>query len=191
VRTLGGAIALALAAGTLAGCTVAIEPGPDCTDAGDATLVLLAQAVPTSTLLPCVATVPTGWSYAGGQTRDGEGTLRLLSSQGGAGIIDLVLTEACDPGDAPAVPPRPEELGARVYDAPTSLDPLRGVRYVVFEGGCASISYTFPTGIPAARALEATHAFSYVARADVVAAVAADTDGEILCGADAPPCEGE
>ncbi|HYJ61666.1 MAG TPA: hypothetical protein VE032_09415 [Actinomycetota bacterium] len=189
-RPVVTALLVALAATSLAACTVDVEPAPDCTEPGDATVILLAQAVPTATVVPCVGAVPAGWSFAGGQTRDGEGSLRLLSSQDGAGIIELRLTATCAPGDAPAVPPRPEELGARVFDAPTSLEPLEGVRYVVFEGGCATITYTFPGGIPAAQALEATHAFAYLPRADVVARVEAEM-GQILCGAEAPPCEGE
>ena len=69
--------------------------------------------------------------------------LRLLSSQGGAGIIDLVLTEACDPGDAPAsATPGRGGSAARVYDAPTSLDPLPGRALRGLRGGVRSVPTT-------------------------------------------------
>ncbi len=98
------------------------------------------------------------------------------------------LTKTCQPGDAPEVVPAPDEAGARVFDAPTSLDPFQGTRSVVFGGGCVRYDHHFASGVPASLSLRADDAFSFVPRADVVAAVR-DEFHQTLCGADAPPCE--
>jgi len=66
--------------------------------------------------------------------------------------------------------------------------PFQGTRFVVFGGGCVRYDHHFASGVPASLSLRADDAFSFVPRADVVAAVR-DEFHQTLCGADAPPCE--
>lgn len=187
----GGVVArvstIALVALTLGGCTTNASVTPDCTDPGNDLVVLIAQSVPSATLVPCLSTMPVGWFYGGSTVRDGITTLSLSSSVAGELAASLELTASCDPGDAPEVVPAPDEVGARAYVSQESLDPYRATRTVVFEGGCARTTYNLPPGFPASLSLEADAAFSFLPRADVVAAVASDPGG-VLCGAEAPPC---
>jgi hypothetical protein len=182
--------AVVLVATAAPACSLDTGAQPTCGGPGEPSVVLIAQSVPSATLVPCVQSVPAGWAFARSQIRDGSTELRLEGGPTASSTVVMDLRASCDPGEAPAVPSRPQELGARVFDAPSSLDPLEGTRYVVFEGGCAVTTYAFDDDVAIAEALAATGAFAYLPRADVVAAVAA-ADGQILCGAEAPPCGGE
>jgi hypothetical protein len=55
-------------------------------------------------------------------------------------------------------------------------------------GGCVRYDDRVASGVPASLSLQADDAFSFVSRAEVVAAVR-DEFNRTLCGADAPPCE--
>jgi hypothetical protein len=181
-----GLVTCALAAAATS-CTTNAGVVPPCDDPSDPLVVLLAQSVPTATLVPCVAAIPAGWSYSGSTVEEGEALMWLSSLEAGDRAAELSFTASCDPGDAVEVVPAPDEAGARVLQAPTSLDPFQGSRFVLFDGGCVRTTYTFTAGVPASQALEVDGAFSFVARADVVGAVA--EEGGILCGAEAPPCD--
>jgi FAD/FMN-containing dehydrogenase len=186
-RTIVALVTLAVAA--LPACTTNAGVVPPCDDPGHPLVILLAQAVPSATIVPCVATLPAGWSFAGSAVEAGRAQMWLSSLEAGDRAVELTFTASCDPGDAVEIVPAPDEAGARVLQAPTSLDPYRGARFVQFEGGCVHTTYAFAEGVPATQALEADAAFGFVPRAEVVAAVASDQDA-VLCGADAPPCEG-
>jgi hypothetical protein len=161
---------------------------PDCSDPANRLVVLVAQSVPTATLVPCIRSMPVGWSYEGSDLHNNVSRSWLSSTVAGSRAVELELTARCDPGDAPEVVPAPDEAGARVFDAPTSLDPFQGMRFVVFTGGCVRYDYRFASGVPASLSLQADDAFSFVSRAELVAAVR-DAFNNTLCGADAPPCE--
>lgn len=188
-RRLAAPIAVALLLTMTPACSTSTYPEPLCGEPGGHTVVLLAQSVPSATLVPCLRAVPAGWSFTVAEVRDGEARMSLTTATF-TGSVDLTFTPSCETGEAVEVVPAPGEEAATVLQAPDSLDPLRGTRYVVFEGGCATAAYSFPTDMPASQALEADRAFSFVPRTDVVAAVAEQDDGAILCGVGAPPCEG-
>ena len=118
------ALFLALAATTLAACTVDVEPAPDCTEPGDATVILLAQAVPTATVVPCSAPCRRGGRSPAVATRDGEGSLLAAVVRAGPASSNSC-SPSCAPGDAPEVLPRPEE-SARACSTPQPPDPLDG-----------------------------------------------------------------
>jgi hypothetical protein len=172
----------------LVGCTTSGGRVPDCSDPANRLVVLVAQSVPTATLVPCIRSMPVGWSYEGSDVHNNVSRLWLSSTVAGFRAVELELTARCDPGDAPEVVPAPDEAGARVFDAPTSLDPFQGTRFVVFTGGCVRYDYRFASGVPASLSLQADDAFSFVSRTEVVAAVREEFN-QTLCGADAPPCE--
>lgn len=173
---------------SLAGCTTSAGVVPDC-DASDRLVVLMAQSVPSATLIPCVGSMPVGWSFTGSSVQNNLANLWLSSTVAGQNAVQAQLTASCDPGGAPEVVPAPDEAGARVYEAPDGLNPFRATRYVVFDGGCVTYRYTFAADVPPTLSLQADDAFSFVPRSDVVRAVQ-DSFGRTLCGADAPPCPG-
>jgi hypothetical protein len=162
---------------------------PTCDDAADRAVVLIAQSVPSATLIPCVGVLPAGWTFSGSMIAKDHTRLWLDSTLAGVKAVELDLTATCEPGAAPEILPAPDEVGAHVYESPTSLDPFAGTRYIVFDGGCVRYRYSFASGVQPSVALEVDEALSFIPRADVAAAVEAHFD-QTLCGVGAPPCEG-
>ncbi|HEU4353969.1 MAG TPA: hypothetical protein VFT27_00110 [Actinomycetota bacterium] len=152
-------------------------------------LVLTAQAVPSATLVPCVAELPAGWSYTGTDIRSGRARFWLDSDRGGYHAVEVELTRSCDTSKAVEVRPGPDESGARVYAEPIALEPaLWANRYVVFAGGCTTYRYRFAPDAPSTLSLEAEEALGFFPRSALVEDVE-ERFGLTLCGAGAPPCE--
>jgi hypothetical protein len=170
-----------------ASCSTNAGGPPPCDDPSDHGVVLIAQSVPSATLIPCVRSIPTGWTFGGGFVSQDLSRMWLSSTVAGVNSVRADLTPSCDPGDAIETVPSPGETGTRVFQGPQSLDPFRWTRYVTFPGGCVVFDYRFASGAPASLSLVVNDAFSFVPRDEVVAAVR-DELGETLCGAGAPPC---
>jgi hypothetical protein len=112
----------------------------------------------------------------------------LSTNAGGVQAVTITFAATCEIGAAEPTNPSLDEAGADVFVEMTSTDPVEGVRYRRFAGGCITTRYAFPPGSPTTLVREADDALSHVSRFRLVHQVAVD-DGAILCGADAPPCE--
>lgn len=185
---LGLAVASAVAAPA---CSTGAPPGRVSCTATDGTIfILAAQAVPSATLLPCVATFPAGWMFDGSDVRSGDATFWLDNDRAGIRSVEVHLTRSCDVGDAVEVAPGPDEAGTRRFEQPISLRPAyQANRYYVFEGGCVTYRFRFMPGAATTLALEVDEALSFRPRAPLVDLVRKEF-GETLCGAGAPPCVG-
>lgn len=181
-------VAAALAFGS-ASCEASVGAEPICSQPQDAVMVLEAQSVPTATRLPCIAELPIGWRFGGMSVNDRGTAMWFDHDRAGVRAVEVELTPACDVSSAVEVPPGPDEVGMRVFQEPTSLDPFTGSRSLVFEGGCIVSRYRFAPGSDPALVIEADRALSTLARSTVVAEVRRFNDLS-LCGAEAPPCAG-
>ena len=171
-----------------ASCSQSGTGPPPCDDPSANIVVLVAQSVPSATMIPCVRSIPSGWTFGGGTVSNDLSRMWLDSVVAGNHAVEVSLRPACAvPADAVETVPGAGEAGTRVFQGPQSLNPFRWTRFVTFPGGCAVYVYTFTAGAPPTLSLEANDALSFIPRADVVAAVRED-DGETLCGAGAPPC---
>jgi hypothetical protein len=160
---------------------------PDC-GTGNAVIVL-AQAVPSATSVPCIASLPTGWKLGGIKVRRNVGRFWLNAERGGVHAVEATLLppDRCQPGDASEVPS--DEAGMRRFERPQQLPPhLRTTRYYMFPGGC--VTYTFALEGPESASLifDADTALAFEPRAELVKKVRHD-NGLLLCGAGAP-CPG-
>lgn len=167
-----------------AGCgTVPSQAMPTCPPAGSGdTLILVAQAVPSATLIPCIEEFPAGWSFGGENIESGRAEFWLYSDRAGERAVTVTLTRACDVDDAVEVPPESDELGTRRYEEPRSLPPVfTGNRYYVFPGGCITYRFAFGRGGSFSLAVEATAALGFFSREEGVEAL--EREGLILCGA--------
>lgn len=182
------ALVALLAVLALPGCVSGGTVAPECGDPSHRTMVLVAQTVPSATLLPCVDALPAGWIVSGSEFVDGSTSFWLDIPVAGVRAVEVRLTETCDTSEASEVVPAPDEAGAEVFVAPTSLDPFKGVRSVVFEGGCVTYRYAFAGGTPATVSLEVDAALSFMPRQEVADQVW-NEGGDSLCGPGAPPCE--
>ena len=162
---------------------------PECRDNPEPILILMAQAVPQATRVPCIAGLPLGWRYDGSLVERDSARFWLSSDVAGAPAVEVVFSGSCSPGDAPRVPAAGDEAGATVHQQLTSLDPFTGARYVVFDGGCTIYRFTFAPDAPATLAVQVTEALSFVPREALVRSVEDAVDAS-LCGAEAPPCDG-
>ncbi len=154
-------------------------------------LILMAQAVPSATLVPCIAEFPAGWSYNGSRIRSGSAQFWLDSDRAGFRALEVGLTESCDVSNAIEVTTGAGVApGVRVYEEPISLPPtFQANRYLLFPGGCVTNRFRFTAGASATLALEAQQALSFVSRS-VLVGQTKEESGLSLCGAEAPPCPG-
>ena len=180
--------ALAAIALVGAGCTSNQGSLPGCTRPDDSVFALIAQSVPTATQLPCLKELPVGWNLSDSVIRDGQTQLWLDSTIAGVHAVEVDLQASCDVSEAIEVPPAPDEVGMTTYVHADLPPAFAGARYLVFEGGCVIYRYRFTGDAPPTLALEAEEALSFVPRVSVVREVDDEYD-QILCGADAPPCE--
>jgi hypothetical protein len=134
-----------LAAGCGAGAAGTIGAVPACATGDDAraanAVVLMAQAVPTATWVPCVESVPVGWTFAGLEAQTGSARFWLDSDRDGARAIEVRLAGGCDTRGATEIPSELDDL--RRYERVTQVSPqYLGRRYYVFDGGCLTVVFT-------------------------------------------------
>ena len=142
------AIVLTIAPLLLTGCgsgtTSTSTALPACADGDDARaangVVLMAQAVPTATWVPCVESVPVGWTFAGLDARAGSARFWLDSDRDGMHAIEVRLTAGCDTGEATEIPS--ERDGLRRFEQVTQVTPqYLGRRHYLFPGGCMTVVF--------------------------------------------------
>lgn len=173
-------MALVLALSALGGCTLEDEGFPTCTNLD--VMILVAQSVPSATILPCVERFPAGWSLGGLNIKTDLTQFWLNSDRGGYQAVTVMLTPTCDTSGAVEVQAAPDELGTRRFEAPEVLPPrFIGNRYYLFPGGCVTYRFTLAPGSSYAQIVEGTEAVGFQARTELAEAVG--REGLRLCGA--------
>jgi hypothetical protein len=158
---------------------------PEC--GGSDALVLAAQAVPSATKLPCIAGLPSGWTFGNAQMHTGLAKVWLNSDIAGRRAVEVRLTGSCPGAGGTEVPS--EEVGATRFERPASVTPtLTGERFYLFGGGCVRYRYAFDAGTPSTALFDVDEAIALEARADLVAFVE-EQENATLCGA-GTRCEG-
>jgi len=155
---------------------VALEP----TQTGvDATVVLMAQAVPTASSLPCVrADLPAGWFLSDMKIRDGLARFWLGSRLEGEKAVLVQVTATCDVGGTTEVPG--EQTGMRQYERVSRLQGgYAGKRHYVYPGGCTTYEFDL-RGESRAQPLAAiSQALGFISRDVVRQQVRDRTDGRL------------
>ncbi len=177
--------AAALGAALLAGCAAPASLGSDelACRAGDrgepaSGVVLMAQAVPSASWLPCLDAVPLGWRLAGVEIRDGSGDFWLDSDRDGLRAIEARLTTSCDTRDATEIPSDRE--GLRRLEQVTQVHPRYvGTRFYVFDGGCLAMVFRLSGDYRAEPLAVATESIDAVPRAEVAAHVHEKSGGRL------------
>jgi hypothetical protein len=189
-------VPLALACLLLAGC---VQPGsanfaqarePACRyqgRQGTALVVLMAQAVPTASQLPCVELLPAGWSVRDVFVRNGRVRFSLDSDRVGLNAVQVVLEQFCDIGPRVTRVPSDHD-GTRRFQEVISIDPGRryqGAVYYLFTGGCVTYRLDFRSDEQARPLGEVSLALGFVTRGALSETVADFTDGRVPL--DPPP----
>jgi tRNA A-37 threonylcarbamoyl transferase component Bud32/membrane-associated phospholipid phosphatase len=104
---------------------------------------LMAQSVPSASLVPCVRSLPPGWWVAQVTVNDGRSVISLNHDRAGTGVMVVRLTADCDIGGAAEAVS--EEPGVRRYLRFERLSPqFVATRFDLFPGGCLTTQLTAP-----------------------------------------------
>jgi serine/threonine protein kinase len=144
---LAGLLAVSLVVGNLQGAGLVVAgaaPGvrqPDCHEVSGP-LILEAQSVPSASLLPCLESLPTGWSFQALDVRNGLSRFYLNSDRVGMQAVGVTLSSSCDTSRASEIPS--DEPGTRRFEHVSDFGRhYSGSRYYVFPGGCVTYVFNF------------------------------------------------
>jgi membrane-associated phospholipid phosphatase/tRNA A-37 threonylcarbamoyl transferase component Bud32 len=155
---------------------------PSCGTSHD--MILSAQAVPSSAMLPCIAALPSGWTAGAAEITNGRSVFWLDSDQAGPRAVTISLTATCDTSGAVRIPS--DQPGAQRFERPLSLQPrFTLTRIYTFDGGCVTYQFSFVPGAAPLLAIPVDTAVAFEPRADLVRHVRR-TVGLALCGREAP-----
>ena len=138
--------------------------------------------------MPCVASLPAGWSSGGVRVRRGDAQFWLDSDLAGDAAVEVRLRPPgdCDLDGAVEVPS--DELAWRRFERPERLPPgLAATRMYLSDGACVTYEFDFDGEVGASAMIALDAALGLPARGELVDAVERRS-GLILCGAGAPPC---
>jgi membrane-associated phospholipid phosphatase/tRNA A-37 threonylcarbamoyl transferase component Bud32 len=153
-------------------------------------MIMMAQSVPSATSVPCVASLPAGWTVGGARISRGEGQFWLNSDQAGRRALEVTLRPESECNLNGATEVASDEPGLRRYELPSHLPPgLRAVRMYVTGGECVTYRFEFNGDTNASAIVVLDAGVGFQARADLVREVKRRSDLS-LCGADADPCTG-
>src|SRR5215212_6302364 len=103
-------------------------------------LWLMAQAVPTASLVPCVQLRPVGWTLAAVKVQDGRAHISLDTDRAGTAAVVVELTASCDLAGATEV--NSERSWTRRYlRVDRSSTVASATRIYTFAGGCVTQRY--------------------------------------------------
>ena len=144
--------------------------------------VLMAQAVPTATAVPCIEALPTGLSFATAVAHNGEARFWLDSDRAGDRAVTVTLTGSCDTSSARPVPT--DETGTERFDSDpaASSDASGPDRFYRLPGGCVTYDYSVAARTDPELTAAADAALGFLPRDELVAYVH-EQAGQPLCGA--------
>jgi hypothetical protein len=188
-RALLAALACLLLAGCVQPVSFAEARAPACRyqgRQGTAVVVLMAQAVPTASQLPCVELLPAGWQVSDVFVRNGRVRFSLDSDRVGSHAVQVVLEQFCSFGRVTRVPS--DHPGTRRYQEVISIEPGRryqGAVYYLFPGGCVTYRLDFRSDEQARPLGEVSLALGFVTRDALRQTLSDFTDGKVPL--DPPP----
>ena len=169
--------------GALSGI-VACKEGDDGTPSNG--VVLMAQAVPSASWVPCLEGMPLGWHFSDMDVDRGSARFWLDSDRDGMHAIEVRLTESCFTSGATEIPSDRPEM--RRLERVNQVTPLYiGRRYYLFEGGCITVVFRLSGENRGEPLAVATQGLGAVPRDELRALVHEESDGRLHLD---PPEEG-
>ncbi len=142
---------------------------------------LQAQAVPTAELVPCVASLPVGWSFGLLTVNNGLSTITVNHDRAGSEAIDLRFADSCDVTGATEV--AADVPGARRFERrPDDGTDTILTWYEVFPGGCATVQLSSRNAAPEVLedvTAQAGEVIGFVSRAELARALDERSDGRL------------
>jgi tRNA A-37 threonylcarbamoyl transferase component Bud32 len=141
-------------------------------------LWLMAQSVPSASLIPCLQLVPVDWTVAEVAVNNGRSVITLDHDRGGRAAMVVRLSASCDLTGAKEV--TSEQPGARRYlrVEPNSTE-FSATRAYTFPGGCVTQRYR-ATGPSALRLSDtASTEFGFITREELRQALSQRSHGRL------------
>jgi tRNA A-37 threonylcarbamoyl transferase component Bud32 len=149
-------------------------------------LWLMAQSVPSASLVPCLQLLPAGWSVAEVAVNNGRSVITVDHDRAGKRAVVVRLTAGCDLSGATEV--TSEQPGARRYlriDR-TTLG-FSATRAHVFPGGCITARISAPAGSGQQLTSEAQSAIGFTTRQALRQALEERSGGRLHLDPGTPP----
>jgi hypothetical protein len=165
--------------------------GDEPTCGTDEVMILMAQAVPAASAVPCIDGLPAGWVVGGATVRNADAHFWIDSDRVGERAVDVTLAPAarCTGDIGNEVPS--EVPGMRRFEQREQQSPLlRHTRTYLSDGACVTYRFAFDGEVTASAMSALDLALGFQPRSELVAEVDRTT-GLVLCGADAPACTGD
>jgi hypothetical protein len=141
-------------------------------------LWLLAQSVPSASLVPCVQLLPVGWSVAEVAANDGRSVITLDHDRAGKAAVVVELTAACELAGAAEV--TSEQPGARRYlRVDRAAAGFSATRAYAFPGGCITQRIRVPAGSGQQLTTETSSAIGFTTRQQLRQALSQRSDGRL------------
>jgi tRNA A-37 threonylcarbamoyl transferase component Bud32/membrane-associated phospholipid phosphatase len=141
-------------------------------------LWLMAQSVPSASLIPCLQLVPVDWTVAKVAVNNGRSVITLDHDRAGSGAMVVRLTASCDLAGATEV--TSEQSGARRYlRVDRNSTEFSATRAYTFPGGC--VTQRFRAAGPSALRLSdtASSEFGFITREDLRQALSQRSHGRL------------
>jgi tRNA A-37 threonylcarbamoyl transferase component Bud32/membrane-associated phospholipid phosphatase len=142
-------------------------------------LWLQAQSVPSASLVPCVRSLPVGWTLANVAVNDGRSVLTLNHDRAGDAALVVRLTASCDPGGAVEGPS--PVAGVRHFQRTESSagGGFSATWYDQFPGGCVTSRLHLTTDPNGEFAAQAPQVLGFTTRAALREALSQRSDGRL------------
>jgi tRNA A-37 threonylcarbamoyl transferase component Bud32/membrane-associated phospholipid phosphatase len=141
-------------------------------------LWLIAQSVPSASLVPCVQLLPVGWSVAEVAVNNGRSVLTLDHDRAGKKAVVVELTASCDLTGATEV--TSEQPGARRYLRIDRTTPgFSATRAYAFPGGCITARISAPAASGQQLTTETSSAIGFTTREQLRQALSQRSDGRL------------
>jgi hypothetical protein len=177
------AMASVAVGGALSACSLQqnIEGIPECTgtpDVPNSALVLMAQSVPTAEKLPCVRSVPVGWTFDELDAHNGSAQFTFDSDREGVSAVVVSLRPACSVEGTSQVPS--DQSGTERYERVDRVTSgFGGERIYTFPGGCVVYTFDLRGQSHAEPVTEISNALGFVNRTDLAKQVSEHSDGRL------------
>jgi hypothetical protein len=147
---------------------------------------LEAQSVPSASLVPCVRSLPAGWTLAGVTVNDGRSVLTFDHDRAGSAAAVVRLTAACDTAGAQERPGAEPTL-RRFERLERDDDESTATWYDRFLGGCVTTRLTAPARQWAQLASEASLVLGFTTRQELRHQLETRSGGRLQLDPDTAP----
>jgi hypothetical protein len=142
-------------------------------------LWLMAQSVPSASLVPCVRSLPVGWSVANVTVNDGRSVLTLDHDRAGDAALVVRLTAACAPGGAVEGPSAVAGVRHLQRIESSAGGGFSATWYDQFPGGCVTSRLRLTTDPNGEFAAQAPQVLGFTTRAALREALSQRSHGRL------------